>query len=135
MFDIPLHKLIIHFPIALAIVAFAYDGWAVYSKRPEMHDTGYGLTLWAAVTALFAIVTGLQIAGLGGISKGAITGHALLGMFTTAVLVALGMWRYSSRSRQEGPDEDYMIVWLIMGGLAAVLVVATAIAGHRLMFG
>jgi len=52
LFDIPTHKLIIHFPIALTVIAVIYDSWALYAKRPELHRTSYGLTLWAAVGAL-----------------------------------------------------------------------------------
>ena len=107
MSDVPVHVLIVHFPIALAIFAFTYDGWAVYSNRPEMHDAGYGLSLWSALTALIAVVTGFQIAGLGGISKGAITGHALYGISTAILLVAFGLWRYSARARRPGADENY----------------------------
>ena len=41
MFGVPLHKLIIHFPIALMIIAAIYDSWAVYSKRTQLHAIGY----------------------------------------------------------------------------------------------
>ena len=57
MFGVPLHKLIIHFPVALMIIAAIYDCWAVYSKRPQLHTIGYGLNLWAAVASLGAVVS------------------------------------------------------------------------------
>src|SRR5678815_1882852 len=44
MFGIPIHKLIIHFPVALTMMALVYDAWAIYGKKPELHRTGYGLT-------------------------------------------------------------------------------------------
>ena len=84
------------------------------------------------MTALTAVVTGLQIAGLGGISKGAITGHALYGISAAIVLVAFALWRYSVRARQSGPEEGYSMLWLIVQGLAAALIMATALTGHRL---
>ena len=59
LFDIPIHKFIIHFPIALTIIAAVYDAWAIYSRKPELHRTGYGLTLWAAVAALAAALTAI----------------------------------------------------------------------------
>ena len=37
LFDIPIHKFLIHFPIALTIIALIYDSWAVYSRKPELH--------------------------------------------------------------------------------------------------
>ncbi len=100
-----------------------------------LHDVGYGLSLWAGVSALAAVATGLQIAGLGQIGKGAITGHALFGLSGTIVLAAFALWRYSARARQEGPDESYSPWWLVLQGLAVLLIVATAVTGHRLIFG
>src|SRR5262245_43118200 len=76
MFGIPIHKLIIHFPIALTLIAVVYDSWAVYAKKPELHKTAYGLTMWAAVGALAAAGTGLQLAEMIRVNKGAVTGHA-----------------------------------------------------------
>lgn len=132
MFDVPFHTLINHFPIALAVFAVVFDGWAVYSKRPASHDAGYALSLWAGLLSMVSMVSGLQIAGLGGLSKGAITGHALYGMSTAIVLAAFGLWRYSIRARQPGPEENYSPLWLAIQGLAAVLVLAAAVTGHKL---
>ena len=132
MFDLSLHKLVIHFPIALTILAFAYDCWAVSSKRAELHDTGYSISMWATVSAIVAVVTGLQIASLGEIGKDAITGHALYGISAAIVMAAFGLWRYSARARQEGPSEKYPTLWLFVQGLAVLLVMAAAITGHRL---
>ncbi|PYS56128.1 MAG: hypothetical protein DMG13_01210 [Acidobacteria bacterium] len=129
MFDIPLHKLIIHFPIALIIIAAVYDSWAAYSKRPEFHEAGYGLTLWAAVSALAAILTGLQLAGVTRIEPGVITGHAGFGIAAGIVVTALAVVRYSAHAREQ---HGYRIVWLVLEIGAAVLVIATAITGHRL---
>ena len=135
MFDIPLHLLIIHFPIALTIVAFSYDGWAVYAKRPELNDVGYGLTLWAGVFALTSVVTGLQIAGLAQIGKGPVTEHALYGIFSSIVLAVVGFLRYSARAKQQGPDENYSILWLVLQAVAVLLIVTAVITGHRLVVG
>src|SRR5713101_8778506 len=96
LFDIPIHKFIIHFPIALTIIAVIYDSWAVYARRPELHRTGYGLTLWAAVGALAAAGTGLQLAEMVRLDKAAVTGHAGFGVTATIILVALAGIRYSA---------------------------------------
>lgn len=135
MFDIPLHNLIVHFPIALAIFAFAFDAVAMSSKRPELHDTGYSLSLWAALGAVAAVVTGLQIADLSLSARSALTGHALFGIATGIVLTGFGIWRYSAHNHQEGPDEAYTVLWLILEALGAVLVAITAVMGHRLALG
>src|SRR5262245_53512281 len=111
MFGIPIHKLIIHFPIALTIIAFVYDSWAVYVKKLELHDTGYGLTLWAAVGALAATATGLQLADMIRIDKGAVTGHAGFAIGSTIVLAGLAGLRYSAKTQER---KDYQIWWLIL---------------------
>jgi uncharacterized membrane protein len=129
LFDIPIHKLIIHFPIALTIIAVLYDGWAIYARKPELHRTGYGLTLWAAVGALAAAGTGLQLAEMVRIDKAAVTGHAGFGITTTVILTALAGIRYSALAQEK---KDYRIWWLIVETAAAALVVATAITGHKL---
>src|SRR4051812_21043143 len=110
MFDIPLHKLLNHFPIVLAIFAFIYDARAHFGKRPEKHEIGYELSFWAGIFAIAAVLSGLQIASLGQIGKSAITGHALFGITTSIVLAAFSLLRYSARARQETDNENYSVV-------------------------
>ena len=129
LFDIPTHKLIIHFPIALTIIAVIYDSWALYAKRPELHRTSYGLTLWAAVGALAAAGTGLQLAEIVRIDKAAVTGHAGFGVTATIVIVALAGVRYSAHAREK---KGYPMWWFVLQAAAAALIAATAVTGHRL---
>ena len=129
MLGIPLHKLIIHFPIALTIVAIIYDSWAVYYKRPELHTVSYGLTLWAAVCALTAVVTGLQLAGVTRVSAGVVTGHAGFGIAAALVITTLGILRYSAVAREQN---EFRMEWLVLEAGAAALIAATAITGHQL---
>jgi uncharacterized membrane protein len=129
VFGVPVHKLLIHFPIALIIIAVLYDSWALYAKKPELHRIGYGLTLWAAIGALAAVGTGVQLAELVRIDKGAVTGHAGFGIASTIVIAGLGGLRYSAQVREQ---TGYSIGWLIMEVVAAALILATAVTGHRL---
>jgi uncharacterized membrane protein len=129
MFGIPIHKLIIHFPIALTSIALVYDCWALYAKKPELHRTGYGLTLWAAVAALAAAGTGLQLSETIRINKGAVTGHAGFAIASTIVLTILGGLRYSAHAQERKP---YQIWWIILQITAAALIGAAAVTGHQL---
>jgi uncharacterized membrane protein len=129
MFGIPIHKLIIHFPIALTIIAVIYDSWALYAKKPELHRTAYGLTLWAAVGALAAAGTGLQLAEMVRLDKGAVTGHAGFAIASTIVLAGLAGLRYSAQAQER---KQYQTWWLVVEVMAGVLIVATAVTGHRL---
>jgi uncharacterized membrane protein len=129
MFGIPIHKLIIHFPIALTIMALVYDAWALYAKKPALHRTAYGLTLWAAVGALAAAGTGLQLAEMIRLDKGAVTGHAGFALGATIVLAALAGLRYSAQAQEK---KEYQIWWLVLQIAAAALVGAAAVTGHQL---
>lgn len=129
MFDVPIHKLIVHFPIALMIIATVYDAWAVYTRKPELHRLGYGLTLWAAVGALAAAGSGLQLAEMIHIDSGAVTGHAGFGITSAIVIAALAGMRYSAQAQDQ---KDYKIGWLVLEIAAAALICATAITGHKL---
>ena len=129
LFDIPIHKFIIHFPIALTIIAAIYDAWAIYSRKPELHRTGYGLTLWAAVAALAAAGTGLQLAEMVRIDKAAVTGHAGFAILATVLLAAVAGLRYSAHAQER---KEYRSWWLMLQLAAAALIVATAVTGHKL---
>jgi uncharacterized membrane protein len=129
MFGIPIHKLIVHFPIALGLVAVIYDCWAIYAKKPELHRTAYGLTLWASVGALAAAVTGLQLAEMVRIDKGAVTGHAGFAIAAAILLTGLAGVRYSAQAQER---KQFQIWWLILEAAAAALIVAAAVTGHRL---
>ena len=129
MFGIPLHKLIIHFPVALVTMAAIYDSWALYSKRAELHTIGFGLNLWAALWTLAAVVTGLQLAGVTHVDPGAVTGHAGSGIASAIVVTTLGILRYSAHAREQ---VGYRKGWLVLEVGAAILVLATAITGHKL---
>src|SRR5712691_7641804 len=129
LFGIPIHKLIIHFPIALTIIAVIYDAWALYARKPELHRTGYGLTLWAAVGALAAAGTGLQLAEMVRLDKAAVTGHAGFAITATILLTAVAGLRYSAHAQEQ---KEYRVWWLLLQTAAAALIVATAVTGHRL---
>jgi uncharacterized membrane protein len=90
MFGVPIHKLIIHFPIALTILAAIYDSWGVYAKKPELIR----------------------------IDKGAVTGHAGFAITTTIVIVAVAGLRYSAQAQdQKGYKTGWLVLEIIAVGL------------------
>src|SRR5712671_2602979 len=111
MFDVPLHFLIVHFPIALTVMAAVLDVRAFLGKRPEQHRTGYALILWAAAGAAMAMLTGLQLLGDRRQNSGA-TFHAASGLISGLVLIAVSMIRYSAEAREHEPTKAKLEPWL-----------------------
>ena len=132
MFDVPLHFLIVHFPIALTVMAAVLDVRAFVGKRPEQHRTGYALILWAAAGAALAMLTGLQLLGDRRQSSGA-TFHAASGLITGSVLIAVSMIRYSAEVREHDIVKSKLEPWLVLEVFAALAVIVTALTGHRMV--
>jgi len=132
MFDVPLHFLVVHFPIALTIMAAVVDVRAFLTRRPEQHRTGYTLILWAAAGAAMAMLTGLQLLGDRRQSSGA-TFHAASGLISGLVLIAVSMIRYSAEAREHETTKSTLEPWLILEVFAALAVIVTALTGHRMV--
>jgi uncharacterized membrane protein len=135
MFNIPLHVLLVHFPIALTVMAAVYDLRAHFGKRPDLLPIGNALSLWAAAGAAIAMLTGLQLLGDRNLA-GKATLHAALGLMTGLLLIAAAMARYSAQTRESGENsESKLEPWLVLEVLAVVVVIVTAMTGHRLALG
>lgn len=133
MLSIPFHLLVVHFPIALTIIAVISDAWAYRTNRRELHATGYRLTLWAAAGSLLAIGTGLQLMGGVGFDNARTTAHAGAGIIAGICLIALAIVRYSAHNAGRDSREQYPVMWLMLEVAAGVMVAAAAVSGHRLV--
>jgi hypothetical protein len=76
-------------------------------------------------------MTGLQHASAIGLVRVA-TGHAGLGMGSCVVLVFLAFLRYSARASGDDSPKVFPIGWMVLQIVAAILISATAITGHKL---
>src|SRR6187397_1407272 len=132
MLDIPFHFLLVHFPIALTVMAAVLDVRAHLAKRLEAERTGYPLILWAAAGAALAMLTGLQLLGDRRQSSGA-TFHAASGLITGLVLIAVAMIRYSAEARDHETTKSTLEPWLVLEVFAALAVIVTALTGHRMV--
>ncbi|HEX4997935.1 MAG TPA: DUF2231 domain-containing protein [Terriglobia bacterium] len=129
-FGIPVHFLLVHFPIGLALTAAFVDCRGRLSRTADRYDTGYRLTMGAAAGAALAAVTGMQLLG-GRTGNPSAAMHAAAGLIVTVSLVVLAAIRYSARARQTDMDEPLPILWLALELFAAAAVIAAAITGHR----
>ena len=122
MFGIPLHFLIVHFPLVLIVGALVCD-------LGKNHEAGYRFTFWSAVGGAAAILTGLLQVG-GQLSELPVhAGAGIAGAFAALVLTVL---RYSRRARG---DDGFLHSWLVVEILAALGIVIAAITGHRAVLG
>ena len=92
---------LIHFPIALFIVAFFFDSLAQWKKRPGLVQTAYNNLLVAAVSTVPVVVTGLlawQFQLEGQKLKGILLLHVILAL-TSTVMIWL-VWAIHFRARR-----------------------------------
>jgi uncharacterized membrane protein len=132
MFGVPIHPMTVHFPIALMIVALVYDVRAYTSEQSQLHERGYGLTLWAAAGAALAVITGLQAMGGRGFDNPRAVIHTASGLTAGLSIIALAVARYSASARQLEPRAYYPAMWLVLELFAGAVVVAAMITGHRM---
>ena len=124
MFGIPLHVLIVHFPIVFFVAAVVCDIRGSYSS-------GYRLTLWSALGSVLAILTGLLVTG-GRVA--AVTTHAGAGVVGGIVTLVFSMLRYTHRVRDRD-DNVFVAGWFAIELLALLGILVAAITGHRIALG
>ncbi len=89
-----LHPAIVHFPIALALVAVAAEWWRVVSRRQELSALTSPLLWIAAATAVISTASGWVNASFehaNDVSTG-LQLHRWIGTGTTAALLCLAWW-------------------------------------------
>ena len=83
------HVVLIHFPIALFIMAVAFDVVAHWTKRPGLADAAYYNLLAAAISTVPVLATGLlawQFQLEGQKLKGILLPHVVLAYVSTAMI-------------------------------------------------
>lgn len=128
------HPLIIHFPIALTLVAVALDIAALLLKKEDWHTAAKWNYLAATITALGALGTGLYAEDgipTSGASHDLAETHKLLGIGFTILTTFLVLWRFLAKTsfpRRLG------LVYICGIVTAAGLVAATGHWGGRLVY-
>jgi uncharacterized membrane protein len=133
-FNVPVHFLLVHFPIGLALTAAFLDLRGRLSGKPGLHAVGYPLTLGAALGAVLAVITGLQQLG-GRTNNPSAALHAAAGLIVMITWVVLAGLRYTARARQTEGDEPFPAGWLALELFGAAAIIAAAITGHRFVLG
>jgi uncharacterized membrane protein len=121
------HPLVVHFPLALVLVATPLLLAARLLRSEAIASTAAIVGTWnlciGAVAALFALATGLGAVldlNVDAATHQAISLHMKWAMFSTLVLVLLAVWRGAGTAQGSRPSWVFIIVLL---AAAAALVV------------
>jgi len=120
------HVVLIHFPIALFIMAVAFDLISQLTKRDGLADAAYYNLLGAAISTIPVIATGIlawQLQLEGQKLKGILLLHLVLACVSSA-LIWLVWWVHFRARRREESLPNYRLVLEILG------VAIIALTGH-----
>ena len=123
------HVVLIHFPIALFIVAVAFDYVAQRTKNRSLAAAAYFNLLFAAVSTVPVVATGLaawQWALEGQKLKGILLMHLVLGCTSSVMIWVVFLIHWRARRRDQESLPKYR---LVIEALAILIVVLTAHLG------
>ncbi|MFM7550500.1 MAG: DUF2231 domain-containing protein [Cyanobacteriota bacterium] len=129
-----LHPIVVHFVIAMAVVAVLFDLVGSLGRRPGLFEVGFWNLLVATLAIFVAIIVGQVEAGLAepyGASREILNLHSTLGWSLAGVLAVLTGWRYVIRSRDPA---RLPLAFLGAGGLLVLLVAVQVSLGNQLIW-
>ncbi len=113
------HPLVVHFPIALVVVAAALLLAARLLRSETLASTAATVGTWnlclGGVAALLALATGLGAVldlDVSAAAREAISQHMKWAMFTTLLLVLLAVWRGAGAAPGSRPSWVFIVVLL-----------------------
>ena len=129
-----IHPIVVHFVIAMAIIAVIFDLIGVVGRKPNLFEVSFWNLLFATAAIFVAIIFGQVEAGLAepyGASRTILDWHSTLGWSLAGVLSLLTGWRYVLRSRD---PLSLPLPFLDAGGVLALLVVVQVTLGNQLIW-
>src|ERR1700723_2391440 len=123
------HVVVIHFPIAVFIVAAAFDYVAQRAKNRELDAAAYFNLLFAAISTVPVVATGVaawQWALEGQKLKGILLMHLVMGCTSSVLIWVVFLIHWRARRRDQESLPKYR---LVIEALAILIVVLTAHLG------
>jgi uncharacterized membrane protein len=120
------HVVLIHFPIALFIAGVAFDFIAQWTKRRGLAEAAYYNLLWAAISTLPALGTGLlawQFQLEGQKLKGVLLLHLVMACVSSSLIWLV--WWIHFRVRRRGQNLPNYRMWIEIAAVGMV-----ALTGH-----
>ncbi len=152
--SLPIHAMIVHFPIALLFFSVILDAVGFIRRRSDLQQAGYYSLLAGAIGGLLAIVTGFVAArameidrinllrevvkSTGGkgvlpefadLAMRTLEVHTVFSIYATGVFLALLLWRGTHREQLRGLS---LTAYLAGAVLASLLLVRTGFLGGQL---
>ena len=121
------HVVLIHFPIALFMVSFAFDLLALWRDNRQLAIAAYYNLVAAAIATMPAVVTGLLAWQwlYGGVNlRGSFRLHLVLGLASSAMIWLLCWWR---THEQRKPGHHLTATYLAIELIAVAVI---ALTGH-----
>lgn len=130
------HPVLVHFPIALLVMALALDLMAVMSPQ-AFTRRATGLYLLGAILLLATYLSGRDAGATvftPGMAHGVVMAHWDLAMWTTIYFWGLSLARVLLRARLSSGHRLPRAVFLIAGSCGVALLTMTAERGARLVY-
>ena len=129
-----IHPIVVHFVIAMALIAFLFDVVGVVWRKPALFEASFWNLLFATGAIFVAIIFGQVEAGLAapyGASRHLLDIHTTIGWSLAGVLSLLSGWRYVLRNRD---PQVLPLSYLGAGSLVSALIVVQVVLGDRLIW-
>lgn len=117
------HVVLVHFPIALFIAAVAFDLMARWTKRQGLADAAYYNLLFAAISTLPVVATGLlawQLQLEGQKLKGILLLHLVLAGVSSALIWLVWWIHFHARRRKAALPSFRLAIELLAVGTIAL---------------
>ncbi|MFM8673688.1 MAG: DUF2231 domain-containing protein [Vulcanococcus sp.] len=129
-----IHPIVVHFVIAMALIAFVFDLIGVVWRKPALFEVSFWNLLFATGAIFVAIIFGQVEAGLAspyGAARNILDIHTTIGWSLAGVLSLLTGWRYVLRSRD---PEALPATFLGAGAVVSALVMVQMVLGDTLIW-
>ena len=118
-----LHPFLVHFPVALLLIAVCMEIAATLWRKPEISRAAFWNQIAGTIGLALAVATGLLAKGVAQIGDDAgmlLERHEQLAFAASALFAVLLFWRISSRG-QIPQRPPYLFLLLLVGGAAILL--------------
>ena len=129
-----IHPIVVHFVIAMALIAFVFDLIGVLWRKPALFEVSFWNLLFATGAIFVAIIFGQVEAGLAspyGAARDILDIHTTIGWSLAGILSLLTGWRYVLRNRD---PETLPAAFVGAGSLLSAVVMVQVVLGNRLIW-